>query len=180
MPDAQPVEQPKEPEADSQGQKVKIARRTYPKFRWYDQETNLFHYSQDTLFAKKAEGIQILAPYCIVVEKERQLNTEDLRMISEFSGVLDSTPTQIPIYSGDLVRIPNNQVFDDERSMVVQWVPHFARWNISPFLVGGKQIFVTGNIYQPEFEKLVQKEVHGFEVATSFKPNGQGKGKLVN
>lgn len=162
---------------------VKIAKRIFPKFRWYDKEEDRFYFSQDTLFAKKGEGLQILAPYCMVIEKERPLGPEDLQYISEFCGILDSHPEQLPIYSGDLVQIPDNKVFDDTKSLIVQWVPHLARWNISPFLIGRKQIFIVGNIYQPQFEELVRRDVAGFEVATEMPTNGiikPDKNKLPN
>ncbi len=161
-----------------------MVKRIYPKFRWYDKDEDKFYFSQDTLFAKQDGNRQIMAPYCLVIEKERQLEKDDLFYISEFAGILDSHPEQYPIYSGDLVQIPNNQVFDDTKSLVVQWVGHLARWNISPFLIGKKEIYVVGNIYQPQFQKQVE-DTKGFEVATELPPREgfivpKNKKRLIN
>jgi hypothetical protein len=33
-------------------------------------------------------------------------------------------------------------------TFVVQWTVPYARWNISPYLLGRREIFIIGNIYQ--------------------------------
>ncbi len=134
-----------------------VIRKTYPKFRFWDMQKNMFFFSSNALFGAVGDQDKhdFIAPHVIVTHQhtEKKLNTDDLQYISEFTGVLDSNAAMIPIFSGDRVLIKNPADFNKEYKLIVQWVITLACWNISPYLVTGCSIFVVGNVYQNPSEK---------------------------
>ena len=103
-----------------------------------------------------------------------------MKYLSEFTGVLDSTPEMRPIFSGDIVKIPNAQGNGVDEQFVVEWAVPFARWNISPFLVGRRQMFIVGNVY--ENENMVSQKPLGFDVGGMdlSRINLKPKNSLIN
>lgn len=140
-----------------------VVKRSYPKFRWWDVDKHKFFYSSNALFGEVGDEVksEFIAPHVIITEKhDRKLTPEDMKYLSEFTGVLDSTPEMRPIFSGDIVKIPDAQGNGKDEQFVVEWAVPFARWNISPYLIGRRQIFIVGNIYENE----PQKKTVGFDV----------------
>ena len=158
----------------------RVIKKTYPKFRWWDPIRLKFYYSSNALIgeANDAEKHEFIAPHVIVVDaSEKKITTDDLQYISEFTGVLDSTPEMLPIFSGDIVRIPNANNDGKELTQVVQWATPYARWSISPYLMGRREIFVTGNIYQ---NPMPQNTVPRFETDVNILTAKKSNNIVVN
>lgn len=133
-------------ENETSNQGPKVIKKSYPKFRIWDEKGKKFYFSTNTLIVDNEEK-SLVAPYPVVID--HKVENDFAKNLCEFTGVLESTELQRPIYSGDIVLISSR----DNKPILkatVAWFTQGACWNISPPLVQGLYIIIIGNVFEGE------------------------------
>ena len=124
--------------------KKQIIKGTYPKFRVWDGEKQKFYYSGQTLIVS-SDGKSVIVPFAIPLDY--MVPQEFEVKITEFTGILESTPVLTPIYTGDIVlTTKDGRAPVDEK--VVAWLPEFACFNVSLDLINKLHIVIVGNVFE--------------------------------
>ncbi len=127
-----------------------VTKGTYPKYRIWDEDKRKFYFSGETLIIRK-DGKSLVAPFAIPIDYD--VKKDFIVTLTEFTGILDSSSKQSPIYTGDIIVLKKNGISSGQG--IAQWLPHVASYNVSIDLMNGHQMEVIGNIF--ENKELVQE-----------------------
>ena len=123
----------------------KIVKGKFPKFRIWDANKKKFYYSGDTLVVN-GKGNSLVVPFAIPMDYE--VGPNFVVNITEFTGMLESTPNMTPIYTGDIVVTTQDGKNPIEKK-VVKWVPEEIGFNISKDFQNFLSVVIIGNVFQP-------------------------------
>lgn len=124
-------------------QKTTTIKGNFPKFRIWDKDKKKFYYSADTLIMQQKE-MSVVTPFAIPLNYKIKDNF--VINLTEFTGILDSTPKLLPIYTGDIVTLTKGELPAGQG--VVKWLAEAASFNVSIDLMSGHKIIIIGNIFE--------------------------------
>ena len=129
-------------------QKTRTFTGKFAKYRLWDEDKNKFYFSGDTLVIQgkgtdkeKSLVVPFAIPIDYTVKENFAIN------ITEFTGILDSTPELRPIYTGDIVALTNALGAPAGRG-VAAWMVEVASFNVSIDLMRGLKMKIIGNVYE--------------------------------
>ena len=135
------------------GSQTKTIQGKFAKYRIWDEDKKKFYFSQDTLVTRDKDKT-LISPFAIPVDYVIKEDFVIALNMTEFTGILDSTPDLKPIYTGDIVVLTNATGTPAGRG-VASWLPEVACFNVSIDLMRGLKMVVTGNVY--ENKELLQE-----------------------
>lgn len=134
---------------------TKTIEGKFAKYRVWDGDKKKFYYSGETRIIRAKDNKSIIMPFAIPIDYT--LKEGFAVNLTEFTGILDSTPELKPIYTGDIVALTDSYGAPAGQG-VASWIAEVASFNVSIDLMRGNKMVIIGNVFENKeiLEKIEQ------------------------